>query len=195
MLCILDSDRISAQGPLGETARRVFEHGLEGRRKNVEAIILSVRELENLMPLSFFYNVYAADENVRRRLDCYYAYLKKYAWSPENVVDFVDIKLGHTIEQIASFDEEIGRKFALLAEYFETLPCEFVRRAGVEEARAVFPLAADALRQLKAFLESQPRVHREFKRKLSKAPCYDGLLDTLGFVVSYGASMGRVSVG
>ncbi len=102
-LCVVDSDQRYPDGPSGSTANAVVAAGHKNACCTVQAHVLPVREAENLIPLSFLFEVYNSNPAVTQIITKFHTFKNSEVCqrSPYRLIDYVDFKEGETKGAIA----------------------------------------------------------------------------------------------
>ena len=184
LLCIVDSDKDHPAARLGQTARQIAAVGGENAYGTVQLAILPVRELDNLIPLSFTFDVFAKDRAVRERISAFYNFIEDNDRSTiDPVLKFVDLKKGYAGAKIASLPIDQRPAFEACAEKFGPV-------ASVDDG--IGAISENLVPMTLRLLESHPRHGSKLKQKFLRCPLYGEFEPIFSAILSYGASNGRL---
>jgi hypothetical protein len=182
LLCVVDSDRKFPGDKLGQTARKCLNKGEKNLTGSVRLVIWPFRELENTVPVSFLFNVFANDGIVRSRISAHYRFIKN---NPREIVDsvmpFVDMKNGVTLDQINKFPQGSKEAYLILSETCAHLGCD-----------GVVGISNNLIPMFLRLIEIQPRHLAQLRLKVIRMPDFGSIAEVLMTVIAFGASLGRV---
>ncbi len=184
LLCIVDSDKLHKSSRVGMSAAAAIAVGEINQYRTVELSILPTREAENLIPLSFLFDVFANDGLVRKRISCFHRFLNVAPQAiASEVFDFLDLKQGMALQAIALLPDEVAEKHALLCSEFDR---EF------NNGGSIMGVSQKIIPMLLRLIEMSPRYEERLSEKFLALPNFERLEELLHRILSFGASAGRL---
>lgn len=197
MICVVDSDRRYPRAPLGGTAKAIDDIGSENEIGTVCTAILDVREIENLLPLSFLFEVYKDNPEVNGRIAKLHSYLSLDARKKAkfNVIDYIDFKDGIRRNDIAALPAQVKGEFVVLCKHISDMVVSDSQFDDTTDCTQVFPgIAEKVLPCTIEFLRRNPHFASEFARKIRKAPFWDSLEPLIEKIISFSTASERLPV-
>lgn len=194
-ICIVDSDQHHPESAKGSTARKVLEYERSHNHNTVKSFVLPVRELENAVPISFLFDVYANDPQVRQRvsiLSQYIEFCKQQSHHPCASLSFMDLKNGLRHCDVAAVPVNQKSTFSRFATRALGRQVEF---DDIHDITPVFQgISENMLEKLLEFINSNHRNIVKFFHKLKKSPNWDWIEGILRHINSFGAASERMPI-
>ena len=186
LLWVVDSDKKHSLDGFGDIASRIVASGTSQYGRPIEALILPARSIENTVPVSTLFEVYAGNNDLRERVSCYWRYKENVSKEDAlRVLSYVDLKNGL---------DSVG---------IETIPAPeraLFRAAEAECVAAHGPdcglpqISNQMMRNVLLFIRANPRNARGFSKKFRESPLYSQMQPYLRLILAYGASGGRLPI-
>lgn len=183
-VCIGDSDRSFVGGPIGETARSLMQHPQINQFGTVRYEVLACRELENLLPLSFLYEVYEDDPAIQQLILRFRSFCDtQHRPTVDSVLQFIDFKSGFTASKVRSFPPVERAKFETLVLHLKGAPLHAI----ADDETACFGISTYLARRTSTKIDEKPWLVRDLKSKFLKLPFLNLVENALLLLYSYGA--------
>jgi len=195
-LCIVDSDQRFPSGPFGSTARSVLSHGKSNEFGTVQAIVLPVRETENLMPISFLLQVYSGNATVANVISRFHEFrgLTFTNSSSQRVLSFLDLKLGETEGKIAKipddFKEDIVKACGKIFPSSKTL--KFINEHSNENALPA--VSFNLLKNTVEYIHKNKHQENLLAKKIMAAPFWSSIEGPIRKILSFSMAGARLPV-
>ncbi len=196
-LCVIDSDRRYPDGPLGSTARAVRGVELHNTTRVVQAHILPVREAENLVPLSFLFDVYGTNPNISDTISKIHKYKNSDVakCSIYNVLYFIDFKTGDTKGSIAKIPMPYKTHMLNFCSFIGTRKENDDQFSNPEcDEKAVPGISENLIHQTISFINNNGRLESSLMRKILSAPFWDELEHILRLILAFSCGGQRLPV-
>jgi hypothetical protein len=193
--CIADSDREYPGGPLGNTARRLYQVSGSERAPTTAAYILAVREMENFIPTLVIRDIYENNTTVQARLDIYER-IERASKPPHCLRGmeynrFVDMKEGLSKHVVNA--NQGGREFFKRL-WGVAVPGESEFDLDAPPAIVFAGISRNLLREAVNFLEARPMNRARMRASVKELCWYGELIALVRSILAFAAAPMRQRV-
>lgn len=179
LICIVDSDKLFPDDNLGGTAQSVVDVGLVNATGTVMAIVLPMREAENLLPISFLLDVFSDNAGVQGQIGRYrQAVLQGFQAGSLNPYDFIDLKRGTTVAELTRVPNSEIQPYLQFIGICGTDVCRYADLNDLDPDHVALPaISANLLPSTLAYLTRNAWTRSDFIEKLCKLPRFTELAE------------------
>lgn len=191
LVCVVDSDRDHAEGVLGSTARAVAAVGECSGSGMVRSLVWPAREIENLIPISFLFEVYKSDPEVKSVLSRYHSFKKAHRDDCASaILLYCDMKSGANFGKIYKFPEAISENYCKFVAHFHDGD---VKNRNVAH-QAYLGISLNVIPRTLRSIKDKPWLVASFKQELASAPYWGVLADKLAVLAAFAAGGRRLPI-